>query len=104
MPQEYIKQHLRDSTDTDFYHESEDFLNYVKINYIDTGKCLIFRERSFFDDEELVLISRSVWRDDECSQEFINDPMTAIDVENSIAYNTDHKIKLLDIIINDITP
>jgi hypothetical protein len=98
MQKEYIKQLLRDSTKTNFYEESSDFLDYVKTNYIDTGKCLKFRERSFFDNEELVLVITSVWRDAESWNEFVEDPMLVIDTEKLISYNIKHKIKLLDII------
>jgi hypothetical protein len=98
MQKEYIKQLLRDSKAVKFCEESSDFLDYVKTNYIDTGKCLKFRERSFFDDEELVLIITSVWKDDNSYGEFLEDPMLVVDTERLISYNIQHKIRLLDII------
>jgi hypothetical protein len=100
MAQEYIKQFFRPSKDIDFYQESPEFLSYVKETYVDTKKCISFREKSFFDDEELVLISKSVWTSADHFQEFFNDPLVISDVEKLVAYNTAHNIRLLDILDN----
>jgi len=98
MTYRYIKHFFRSSKDIEFYQESPEFLAYVKEVYIDTGKCFSFRERSFFDDEELVLVLISVWANKEYGQEFLNDPQMFVELEKAIAYNEEHKIRLLDIL------
>jgi hypothetical protein len=98
MQKEYIKQFLRSSTAINFYSESVEFLNHVNTTYINTGKCVAFRERSYFDNEQLVLITKSVWSSEESLAEFLADSVAVADMEKLVAYNIQHKIRLLDII------
>jgi len=102
MTYRYIKQFVRSSKEVEFYADSPDFLQHVTDNYIKTGKCLKFREATFFDDEELVISQTSLWVSQEIFQEFANDPMLAVEIEKLISYNQEHKIRLLDLIEEEL--
>lgn len=96
---EYIKQFVRPSTSVEFYQDDQEFLDYINETYIKTGKCLKFRELSFFDEEKLVLISKSVWTEN-FNEEFFEDQIVINNLEKLIEYNKLNSIRLLDIIEN----
>lgn len=62
----------------------EDFVNYVKEKYIDTGKILSRKET--LSEDRLELISETIWINDEERVAYINDPIVKKYLDNLINY------------------
>lgn len=73
-----IKTQIRQNLDTKFYFElspnSPEYQQYIKKNYIDTGK-IIWQERKMSEDK-LSLTSTSIWRSRLDFLSFTTDPVT----------------------------
>lgn len=87
---------IRPHTEVDFYQPSKEFLDHMQTTYIDTGKCLKLRERSYKDANELVLELISEWTDESDPNWAITDSVWAEELEKEIQYNKDCEILLLD--------
>jgi hypothetical protein len=78
--------------DTEFFSESEEFLSYVKNNYIDTGKCLEFRKK---ENNGLLQEVKSIWQDKESALEFQDDPTVQLNTMEIVLYFSENNIRIL---------
>lgn len=71
---------VRPHTEIPFYVPRQEFVDHVTTTYVDTGKCTKFREKSYLDDDALVLQLVSEWDESMCEENtieelFANDSM-----------------------------
>jgi len=78
---------------TEFYTESEFFLEYVKEKYIDTGKCIEFRKKIIID--EIFQEVTSTWDSQESILEFKEDPICDSIRKEVIQYNEENSIETI---------
>ena len=55
---------IRPYEDIDFWEAPADLINHMKTNYIDTGKCIRFRDVTLTDSSGLVCEVVSEWTDE----------------------------------------
>jgi hypothetical protein len=61
MAIQYTRAYSRKDKSVNFYEDREAFLEYIKTAYIDNGMCMSFREKTYLDENELVVEYISVW-------------------------------------------
>lgn len=98
MEYNYSRVYSRKDKSVEFFKSDPEFLEYVKIKYIDTNKCKIFREQKFLDSEELILEITTVWQSAEGMEEARVDIMFSKDDAKRREYNESHGITLLSIV------
>lgn len=88
---------IRPHNEVDFYQPSKEFLDHIQKEYIDTGKCLKFREATFKDENELILKLTSEWANGvDFSEIMNNDTSWKEEVKKELDYNKSCEIILLD--------
>jgi len=92
----FKKVFFRPMDETNFYSEPQEFLDYVKETYIDTGKCVTFREKTFLADDGSIQVVKSEWTDQAGYDQFILDTNAISDSKNIVAYNKENGIMLVE--------
>jgi hypothetical protein len=88
---------FRPSNEIEFYVEPQSFLDHVTSMYINTGKCIRFREKSLIDADLSVQLVESEWVDRQGYDEFLSDPLSIANKELIIAHNQEVGIMLVGI-------
>lgn len=86
--------HTRPNLDVPFFHpktaSTDEFRTYFLENYIKPGKSFLI-EHSYSDDN-LTMISTSIWDSAESFNQFINDPNCNQLILSATEYNTNNNI------------
>ena len=90
---------IRPNTDVDFFIYDDDFADYIKEEYIDTGKLL---SRHFIDVDSLTQECIFMFYKKEYYQEYVKDPAIQFQEAVKIRYNLFHRIAV-SINVNDTT-
>ena len=92
----FTKKFVRPSTDTDWYTPSAEFMSHIQTTYIDTGKCIRFREKTL-DETGCVITILSEWVDGTDIDAVMADPIWVTEKDREIAWNEGSEILLLEI-------
>lgn len=93
----FKKVFFRQSNEIEFYVEPQSFLDHVTSTYINTGKCIRFREKSLITDDLSVQLVESEWVDQQGYDEFLSDPLSIANKELIIAHNQEVGVMLIEI-------
>jgi hypothetical protein len=93
----FKKVFFRESNELEFYAESQSFLDHVTSMYINTGKCIRFREKSLITDDLSVQVVESEWADQQGYNEFLSDPLAIADKDLIVNHNRTVGILLVGI-------
>lgn len=92
----FTKKFVRPSVDVDWYTPSEEFMSHVQTTYIDTGKCIRFREKSL-DETGCVITILSEWADDIDINAVLSDPVWEAEKDKEVSWNEGSEILMLEI-------
>ena len=87
----------RPNTTVEFYQSSDEYLQFVKEQFIDTGKCLVWRDHEFLDAEQLEIKITSIWKDRETANEVLENVSVIEDGFAQIYYNLENDIETVSV-------
>lgn len=64
---------VRPHTEIPFYVPRQEFMDHIQSTYVDPGKCTKFREKTYLDDDNLVMTLVSEWDETKCVESSIEE-------------------------------
>ncbi len=101
MPQmKFARTFLRENPATELYPDSSALLSYINDTFIQTGKCIVWRNH-IQQDPNTILVE-SVWASNEALMEALEDPMINSNYQAMIQYNQNNAVSITNEVISAI--